>query len=65
MLVLLVCCATAAGGHYLVQGLGSGSNRGRANFVIAVLVLPMFLVISANAVRLGVTALRHARRRRP
>ncbi|MCA9166166.1 MAG: hypothetical protein KDB23_00790 [Planctomycetales bacterium] len=59
MLVSLVCCVTAATGHYLVLGLNRGVP-GRAMFVIGVLVMPVVLVIGANLVRL---ALRRTRRR--
>jgi hypothetical protein len=55
MLVALVCCVTAAGGRYLIQGL-AGDTAGRASFVIAVLVLPMLLLIAVNLVRLTVGA---------
>ena len=49
LLISLVCCVTAAGGHYLVLGLSHGVP-GRAMFVIAVLILPVLLVVSANLV---------------
>jgi hypothetical protein len=65
MLVSLVCCVTAAGGRYLLQGVRADSTAGRATFVIAVLVLPMLLLIAVNAVRLAVAGLRGPRRRRP
>jgi hypothetical protein len=55
LLVSLVCCVTAAGGRYLLQGL-AGDASGRAVFVISTLVLPMLLMMSANIARLLITA---------
>ena len=63
MLVWLVCCVTAAGGRYLVQGLSAGNTAGRATFVISVLVLPMLLLMAVNATRLTVSAFQRPKRR--
>ncbi len=63
MLVLLVSAMTATGGRFLVQGLAGGAS-GRAMFVISVLVLPMLLLLGANAFRLAFDALGRSRRRR-
>ena len=61
MLVLLVCCMVAAAGRYLVQALSAGTNA-RAVFVIFVLILPVLLLVCANAVRMTVDWLQQRRR---
>ena len=63
MLVILVCAMTAAAGRYLIQALSSGTSS-RVVFVFFVLVLPMFLLVVLNVVRLAVTWMHRPRRKR-
>jgi hypothetical protein len=56
----MVCGVTAAGAHYLVQGL-AGGTAGRASFIIAVLVLPALLQLTASGVRILVKHVQRAR----
>jgi hypothetical protein len=62
-LVFLVCAVTAAGAHYLVQGLDGGTPD-RAGFVITVLILPTLLQLAAQAMRVAMRRLHRARRAR-
>lgn len=63
LLVVLVSGMTAAGGRYLVLGL-RGDTSSRATFVMSVLLLPVVLLVIANAIRLSVMAWRRSQRQR-
>lgn len=63
MLVILVCSMTAAAGRYLILALTSGTSS-RVMFVFFVLVLPIFLMLVLNGIRIGVSWMHRARRKR-
>mgnify|MGYP001821843962 CR=1 FL=1 len=50
MLVFSVCAVTAVAGRYLVQAL-AGDSVSRVQFVMAVLLLPVILLMVASGVR--------------
>jgi hypothetical protein len=49
MLVIFVCCVTAAAGRLLVRAVESSSAR--AVFVLLVLALPVLLLVAVSGLR--------------